>query len=107
LEQVKDRNTQYLFAALQTELPASRQIVLIHMANAANVEGECWISHATLAQRSGCSVKHVQRVIVKLRKTGWIEVLTPARQHRPARYRLDLEITPSMDCVSTLEPPYT
>ena len=41
-----------------------------------------------LAEESGCTERAVQQRLARLRRAGYLEVQTPARQHRPTTYRV-------------------
>ncbi len=57
----------------QMNMPSAEKLVFLALADAANDEGLCWPSIATVARKSGLSERSVQRAIRKFEGSGWLE----------------------------------
>ncbi|HWU01657.1 MAG TPA: helix-turn-helix domain-containing protein, partial [Novosphingobium sp.] len=76
----------------ELDLPDSQKIVLLALADAANDEGGCWPSIATIARKSSKSERTVQSVIRTLCEAGHME-----RIEQPG-HRSRFVIHPRKDC---------
>ncbi|HEY7975201.1 MAG TPA: helix-turn-helix domain-containing protein, partial [Ktedonobacterales bacterium] len=56
----------------QAHCGGTRKLVLLALADAANQEGLCWPSIATIARMAGCSPRRAQEHISALVKLGWV-----------------------------------
>ena len=66
-------SVRVMSAFWEIPLPPIDKLVLLALADAANDEGHCWPSIATIARKSGVSERSVQRAIRKAESSGMIE----------------------------------
>lgn len=73
----------------ELELPANEKLLLLTLADFAADDGEqIYPSVATMCRKSSMPERTVRRLLGRLRERGVLELVEPARQHKPARYRL-------------------
>jgi Helix-turn-helix domain len=66
--------------AWELDLSATHKLVLLALADNANEDGICWPSIATVARKSGLSVRCVQTAIRQMSKAGIVSVREKAGQ---------------------------
>ena len=64
------------------------RLVLVVLAECANKNAVCWPSMATIAERSGISVRHAKRVVHALEKSGHVSIERGNGVSHPNKYRL-------------------
>ena len=70
-------------------LPPGDKLTLMIIATYADRDdSNAFPSVRLLAEQSGCTERAIQQRLARLRRGGYLEVQTPARQHRPTTYRV-------------------
>ena len=83
----------------RTKLPTSEKMVLLVIADHASDEGDnAWPSQRTIAERSSCTIRTVQRCVNNLVRDGYLRMekgaggsATCRDDRRPHRYTINLE----------------
>ncbi len=63
-------------------------LTLLAIADFADDQGVAWPSVAVIARKTRLSPRQVNRVIVELKKTGWLSVIHGAGRHKSNRYKI-------------------
>ena len=80
-------------------LPDSEKLILLALADAANDDGQCWPSIASLARKCSKDARTVERVLKRLREGGYVE-----RIERPGTSNI-WRVTPRQDAAPGILPP--
>ncbi|MFK0401038.1 helix-turn-helix domain-containing protein [Microbacterium sp. NPDC090225] len=78
-------------ALTEHRLRSGSSIVLLVLADHANVDNEAWPSQETLAREAGMSEPGVRKAIRPLIEKGLVEILDAGGPRRSARYRLTIQ----------------
>jgi hypothetical protein len=80
-------------AVWDLDLPHSKQLVLLAMADHAHHDGtQVFASAKLIAWKTGYSVRQTQRIIDQLESDGLIKLTSPATPRMPPIYRIDVSV---------------
>lgn len=80
----------YAEAVWASELPPLQRLVALAYADHARDGDTSWVTYRRMRERTGLSRDAIARHNAGLIAAGWLQVVTPARQHRAAIYRLTI-----------------